>query len=170
MSLLGKNTDINKTIDLFNNKKVNFIVMIKNPYMWIKSISEFEKKSIDELYVIKKIKLWNEMYSNYKKYIEDQTAYLIKYEELLKTPNQILNKLIKKFNLVRKIKNSFELEKHKLGANSDKNLGKHTNKIFYPKKYINPNINKILSKNIINIINKNIDDELMSFYNYKIEI
>lgn len=66
----------------------------------------------------------------------------------------------------KKFKYSFESEKKTLGANSDATLGKTYNKDFDKTKYINPNINKILTHNIIKSINNNIDFKLMEFYNY----
>lgn len=66
----------------------------------------------------------------------------------------------------RKFKYSFELEKKTLSANSDATLGKTYNKDFDKTKYINPNINKILTDNIIKTVNNNIDFKLMEFYNY----
>ena len=47
-----KNIDIYKTINLFKNNNVKFIVMIKNPYMWICSVSIFTKKVINRRFVI----------------------------------------------------------------------------------------------------------------------
>lgn len=173
---LKKNIEKKTTIDLFINNRVNFIVIIKNPYMWIQSICKFErsaaaasKKIKDELYVIQQIKLWNEMYLDYKQYIESGKAHLIKYEILLQEPNKVVEDLIKKFNLTRNFKNSLKLEKYELKANSDRTIGEHNNKVFDSTKYINPTISTILPKNIINIINNNIDLRLMNFYKYDLE-
>jgi hypothetical protein len=162
-----KKINVSETINLFKKNTVKFIVMIKNPYMWINSICNQYKKSVeDSSFIIKQIKIWNTLYTNYKQYIESKKAYLIKYEDLIQDPDSVLEDLIKEFNLKRKFKNSFKLETKKLKANSDANIGNCMNKDFDKTKYINPNINKILSKNIIEIINNNIDFKLMDFYNY----
>jgi hypothetical protein len=80
-----KKINIVKTIKLFQMNKINFIVIIKNPYMWIKSICNFNKKPINDIsYIIKQISTWNKYYKDYKQYIENGNAYLIKYELLLK--------------------------------------------------------------------------------------
>ena len=80
----------------------------------------------------------------------------------------MLENLIKEFNLKRQFKDSFELEQKILNANSDATLGKTYNKDFDKTKYINHNINEILTNNIIKIINNNIDFKLMDFYDYEI--
>ena len=164
-----KKINVTKTINLFKNNNVKFIVMIKNPYMWIYSICKFQKESIeDNSFIIEQIKKWNSVYTNYKQYIESKKAYLIKYENLIQDPDSILEDLIKEFNLKRKFKNSFELNTKILLANADSSIGKCYNKEFDKTIYINPNINKFLSKNIIDIINNNIDLKLMKFYDYDI--
>lgn len=161
--------NVPETINLFKINIVKFIVMIKNPYMWINSICKFNRKSVNTHSFIKRqIKIWNTLYTNYKQYIESGKAYLIKYEKLIQEPGSVLEDLIKEFNLKRKFKNSFELETKELCANSDTSLGRHNNTDFDKTKYINPNINKILPRNIIKIINNNIDFKLMDFYNYDI--
>ena len=68
----------------------------------------------------------------------------------------------------RKFKNSFELEKKQLNANTDATIGRHKNNDFDKTKYVNPNINEILTNDIIKIINNNIDFKLMDFYDYEI--
>lgn len=159
--------NVQETIGLFENKHIKFIVMIKNPYMWIMSVAGHKKNLIEnKTFVIKQIKIWNLMYSNYKHYIESEKAYLIKYEHLLKDPDSILNDLKTKFNLKRKFLNSYNLETRKLCANTDSNLGKCHKEHFDKEKYINQDINKILSKDIIELINNTIDNKLMNFYNF----
>jgi hypothetical protein len=162
------NTNINNTINLFRHRKVNFIVTIKNPYMWISSISKFENKQLTSKYVTKKINLWNKVYSNYKKYIMKGKAYLIKYETFLQNPHDELDKLKKTFNLNTKNK-VYVLEKKKLCPNTDHSIGLCLDIIFNESYYMNPDINKILTKNTIKIINDNIDTSLMDFYQYKLE-
>ena len=104
--------NVTETINLFKINKVKFIVMIKNPYMWINSICEFSKKLLnDHSFIIEQIKIWNTLYTNYKEYIESGKAYLIKYEKLIQDPESVLENLIKEFNLKRKFKDTFELEK-----------------------------------------------------------
>ena len=66
------NIEIDNTINLFKNNKVNFLIIIKNPYMWINSISKIYKKEITPEFVIEYITIWNEIYSNYKYYIENK--------------------------------------------------------------------------------------------------
>ena len=164
-----KNINIPDTINLFKNNSVKFILMIKNPYMWINSICKFEHKSLeDSSFVIEQIKTWNSLYTNYKKYIENKKAYLIKYENLIKDPYYILEGITKEFNLKRKFNSSFKLETKILHANSDINIGDCINEDFDKTKYINPDIGKVLSKNTIKIINNHIDLNLMKFYNYDI--
>lgn len=173
INTVDKNTkkiiNISKTIDLFRKNKVKFIVMIKNPYIWINSMCKMKNKSVKNiLFVIKQIEIWNTIYKNYKQYIENKKAYLIKYENLIENPKIVLEDLIKEFNLKRKLKKSYILENKKLKSNSDENIGKTSKFIFDKSIYINPSINKFLQKDIIEIINNNIDFTLMDFYNYDI--
>ena len=163
-----KNIEIDKTIDLFKNNNVNFLVIIKNPYMWIHSISIYYKKEITPSNVIKYIKGWNEIYSNYKDYIEFGKAYLVKYEKLLEHPDQILNKIKKKFNLTKKNR-EYIFENKKLYTNTDYTIGKTINEIFDKNIYIKPKISEYLSNDIIKIINENINKTLLKFYEYDLE-
>jgi hypothetical protein len=164
-----KNIDIYKTINLFKNNNVKFIVMIKNPYMWICSVSIFTKKVINRRFVIKYITHWNDIYSNYKDYIECGKAHLVKYETLLQEPHETLENIKNKYNLTKK-NLEYILENNILCANNDTNIGKTKNMLFNKNKYISPNIKNHLSNDIINIINENIDKTLMKFYEYEIVI
>jgi hypothetical protein len=163
-----KNIEIDKKIDIFAKNKVNFLVIIKNPYMWIHSVLTYKKKEITPSNVIKYIKNWNDIYSNYKDYIECGKAYLVKYETLLQHPDQTLDKIKKKFNLIKK-KSKYIFENNILSANNDYTIGKTINEIFDKNKYISPIISKYLSNDIITIINENIDKTLMKFYKYNLE-
>ena len=163
------NIEIDNTIDLFTNNKVNFLVIIKNPYMWIHSVSTILKKEITPEFVIEYITIWNEIYSNYKYYIENGKAYLVKYEVLIKQPNETLDKIKNNFNLTKK-NPEYIFENKKLSKNSDSNIGKTINVIFDKNKYIKPNISDYLSNDIITIINENIDITLLKYYEYDFEI
>ena len=159
--------EISKTINLFKNKEINFIIIIKNPYMWILSISIHKNNELTPEFVLEHIKLWNEFYSDYKEYIENDKAYLIKYEKILQKPIETLNKLANKFNLIKK--GTYTFENKKLHTNTDSGKLNTTNIIFDKTKYINPNISEYLSKDIITIINNNIDISLLKFYEYDLE-
>lgn len=164
------NIEINNIIDLFKSKKINFIVTIKNPYMWINSMSNFERKKITPEYVVDKINMWNKHYSNYKNFIENDKAYLFKYETFLKQPTEILDEIKTKFNLTKK--GDYTFEKKKLRANNDNTIrtinNSTTNILFDETIYTNLNIYKYLSKDIIKIINNRIDLTLMKFYEYDV--
>jgi hypothetical protein len=159
------NIEIYNTINLFKNNNVNFLVIVKNPYMWIKSISIFTNDDITPKFVKNYITQWNDIYSNYKDYVESGKAYLVKYETLLQEPHETLDKIKNKFNLIKK-NSEYILENNILSANSDSNIGKTKKIVFDKKKYISPNIPDYLSNDIIHIINENIDKTLMKFYNY----
>jgi hypothetical protein len=159
------NIEIYNTINLFKNNNVNFLVIVKNPYMWIKSISIFTNDDITPKFVKNYITQWNDIYSNYKDYVESGKAYLVKYETLLQEPHETLDKIKNKFNLIKK-NSEYILENNILSANSDSNIGKTKKIVFDKNKYISPNIKDYLSNDIIHIINENIDKTLMKFYNY----
>jgi hypothetical protein len=163
------NIEIDKIIDIFKNNNINFLVIIKNPYMWINSMSIYKRQQITSSFVIEYITIWNEIYSNYKYYIENERAYLVKYEELLEQPIETLDKIKKKFNLTQK-NSEYIIENNILLANGDYNIGKIKNRIFDKNKYIKPNIYQYLSNDIIRIINENIDISLLKFYNYDLVV
>ena len=161
--------DIDKTIDLFTTNKVIFLIMVKNPYMWIHSVSVYKQKEITPKFLIQYILLWNETYSNYKDYIELGKAYLVKYEELLEKTNETLDKIKNKFNLIKK-NSEYILENNVLSANNDSNIGRTKKITFNKNKYISPNISEYLSNNTIHLINENIDKTLMKYYQYDLVI
>lgn len=161
------NIDIDKTIDLFTKNNVNFLVIVKNPYMWINSISIFKNEMISSKLIKNYIRQWNETYSNYKDYIECGKAYLVKYETLLQEPNETLDKIKNKFSLTKK-NHEYILENNILHANNDSNIGRTKQITFDKNKYISPNITNYLSNDMIQFINENIDKTLMKFYDYNL--
>lgn len=169
VQITKNNIDVDKTIDLFTTKNVNFLVVVKNPYMWINSVSVYKQKEITSEFIIDNISIWNEIYSNYKYYIECDKAYLVKYETLLKEPNEVLDKIMNKFNLTKK-NPEYILENNVLHANNDSNIGKTKRIIFDKNKYISPNITNYLSNDMIQFINEHIDVSLMKFYDYELAI
>lgn len=156
-----------KIIDLFKNNNINFLITIKNPYMWIYSVSIFEKEPLTSEYVIKKIQLWNEHYSDYKNYIENGKAYLVKYETILEQPTETLDKIKKEFNLTNNHIYTFEC--NKLRANNDGTKGKTLDVLFDRTIYTKIEPSKHLTSDIIKTINNTIDITLMNFYGYNIE-
>ena len=167
VQITKNNIDIDKTIDLFTTKNVNFLVIVKNPYMWINSISVYKQEKITREFIIKNISIWNKIYSNYKDYIECDKAYLVKYETLLKEPNEVLDKIKNKFNLTKK-NPEYILENNILHANNDSNIGRTKGIIFDKNKYILPNVTNYLSNDMIQFINEYIDKTLMKFYDYNL--
>ena len=163
------NIENNNIIDLFKNNNVNFLVIIKNPYMWIKSISIFTNHAITPKFVNNYITQWNDIYLIYKYYIENKRAYLVKYEELLEKTNETLDKIKNKFNLIKK-NSEYILENNVLSANNDSNIGRTKKITFNKNKYISPNISEYLSNDIIRLINENIDKTLMKYYEYDLVI
>lgn len=159
------NIDIDKTIDLFKNNNVNFLVIVKNPYMWIHSISIFKNEIISSKFIKNYIRQWNETYSNYKDYIECGKVYLVKYETLLQEPHETLDKIKNKFSLTKK-NSEYILEDKVLKENNDSTIGKTKNITFNKSKYISPNITIYLLNDMIQIINEHIDKTLMKFYDY----
>lgn len=159
--------NITKIIDLFKNNNINFLITIKNPYMWIYSVSIFEKKQLTSEYVISKIQLWNKHYSDYKNYIENGKAYLVKYETLLEQPTETLDKIKQKFNLTNN--SVYRFERKKLRANNDGTKGKTLDVLFDRTIYTKIEPSKHLTNDIIKTINNTIDITLMNFYGYDIE-
>ena len=156
--------NVDETISLFTTKQVKFIIIIKNPYMWIKSMSEADRKPITPAFVKDHINFWNDHYSDYMKYIQNETALLVKYESLLIDPIGTMNSIKTKFNLTTN--KDYVFEKRKLLACSDSALGSTMNKICDTSRYTNLDVSKHLKKNIIELINNTIDTNLMQFYDY----
>tara|TARA_B110000971_G_C20039410_1_gene516705 strand:+ start:3334 stop:4017 length:684 start_codon:yes stop_codon:yes gene_type:complete len=161
------NIDISNTLNLYHTNKINFIIIVKNPYMWIYSMSIYKKKEITSSFVIEHINMWNKFYANYKNYIENDNVHLIRYETLIKFPTEALDIIKSIFNLTNKYK-KYMFENRELKPNDDTSVGLCKNKIFDKTIYINPNINNYLTKNIISLINTNIDIALMDFYAYRL--
>jgi hypothetical protein len=162
-------TSASATINLFATNTVKFIVMVKNPYMWIDSMCRHRRRPLgDHAFIVEQIKAWNTLYADYKQHIESGKAHLIKYEDLIENPDKVLGDVMTKFGLKRKFANRFHLESKHLLPNTDSGIGCCTNQVFNKMKYINPNIHKVLPKNVINAISSNIDSQLMGYYNYDI--
>lgn len=168
-TITKKKINIENTINLFKNNLVNFIILIKNPYLWIYSMSNFENQKITSRYVKKRINTWNFYNKKYKIHIENNNAYLVKYEDLIKNPEETMNNIKLKFNLNQK-NNVYKFEKNELHANGDASIGKIKNKKFKNDHYLNEElyIKKFLEKDIIKLINNTIDKSLLEFYQYNL--
>jgi hypothetical protein len=156
-----------KLIKLFRLNKVKFIIMIKNPYKWLLSVLKHKGKEINENNIKLELKDWNLKYKNYKYHLENGTALLIRYEDLLENRNLILNKIKNKYKLNKKSVNYKNINKI-LNANFDCNLGKTKNKIFNKKEFYLDNSNKLFSDEILQVINENINKNLLNYYGYKL--
>ena len=66
----------------------------------------------------------------------------IKSETLLQETDKILKDIEKKYNLERKYEDSFKLQKNKLAACVDIDIGRCYDKIFDPSIYINTQIDQ----------------------------
>jgi len=161
------NIKIEETVNLFANNKVHFIITVRDPYRCISSFSEWDKTEITPEFLIRYVTNWNKLYFNYKCYIECQKAFLIKYEELLQQPNQIMDKIKSNFNLIKR-QSEYIFENKKLLANSDSCIGRTSNIVFKTDEYLKQNIFKLLSSESIKIINDNINIQLLKFYDYKL--
>lgn len=159
---------INVTLDLFSQGRVKFVVMIKNPYLWMVSVCRFEFKKQTRENVIKFVKMWNDTYANYKKHIENGDAIFINYEDVLRDLN-VLQILEDKFGLEKK-HDKFVNIKNQMDANSDCNLCGTTGHVFNKKNYYTNNddsIKKYVGNDIINIINEYISEDVLLFYGYQ---
>lgn len=162
---------------LFDQKKIIYLICVKNPYTWIDSYLNYYGnnkpwlKQLDrtEENIIYATKLWNSRYKNYSKYIKEGSAYVVIYEEILDNYNDFLRKMMKKFNLKKKEKNFINIEK-KLRANSEDTIGRVGFKKFDKKDfYLQSPIDKIYKEKEFNLINKYLDNDLLKFYGYKVQ-
>jgi hypothetical protein len=136
--------------------------------LWVKSLSKFENKGLTVEYAKKSIMIWNKYYSNYMDFIKKGRAYLVKYELLIKYPVEEMNKLKEYFRLEKK-ELTYAFEKKKMRPNDDSTIGCTHNFLFQNSDYYREEskyIPQLLSKEIIDVINEELDKSLMEFYGY----
>jgi hypothetical protein len=163
-------------------KKILFITLTKNPYSWLISLyrrpyhqyysgkPDFEKFLNSTWKTVKRenaqkvfsnpIELWNKKNRSYITLKQNFPTINLRYEDILKNPEEITERIKNKFNLNMK-KDEF----YNIIESTKKD---QTNYFFYKKYYLNEEWKKNLSNNCIKIINENIDKDLLDYYNYKI--
>lgn len=145
-------------IDLFSNKQVNFLCIVKNPYNWLISYKKFLDLTKKKFELVNSVNLWNDIYLNYI----NNDITIIRYEDLLNNFNKTLLLIKDKYDLKSKTKN-FINENKVLKRNADKNIGETLNEKFINKKI---NIKEYFSSKELKIINKTLNKDLMKKFNY----
>jgi hypothetical protein len=161
--------------------KISFITLTKNPYSWLISLyrrpyhqyytekPDFETflnstwKTVQRENAQKvfnnPIELWNKKNRSYIILKQDLPTINLRYEDILRNPEEIIEQIKNKFNLYTK--------KDRFNNIVESTKKDQTNYFFYKKYYLNEDWRKNLSDNCIKIINKNIDKNLLEYYNYK---
>lgn len=153
---------------------VLYLCLVKNPYSWVMSMHKrpFQHEILKELNFSDFLKysygdyrnpivMWNAKYNSYLKlaeYVEHHE--IIKYEDLLQNPNEILMNISKKhdFKINGIFRNMNNLLTHKHGI---------TKRSFHKDHYINEKWVKKFHPKHIEFINQYLDKELMEKFNYK---
>jgi len=155
-------------IQLFREEKVDFLIHVENPYLWIISLINLgESKEITNEKVLKHSKEWSSTYRKYRQYLKDDIAYLIRYEDVIKDPSLFLKKIQDKFGLTPK-KETFENINNIVLPMHESEKRKFDDYMMFNKKnyYLNPDVKKIFTEEQIHLINKNLDEELMKYFGY----
>lgn len=179
-----KHREIINPENLINSKlakRTVFITLTKNPYSWLLSLykrpyhqsiqsdQSFEsflttkwvtnKRESNRNEYKNPIDLWNIKNLSYLSLGNEFNVMHIKYEDLLKNPEILLNKLATDFNLKLKNETIVNFE----SSTKDKSKDNSYYKNYYGKELWK---NK-LTKESIEIINKQLDSYLMDYFDYK---
>lgn len=139
------------------NKSIDFIVIIKDPYYWHNSIKKFAKQKYDFHQQFTK---YNTLYGAYIDLLENNTPFFkrglyMRYEDILKNPGLALEK----------IQEFYGYESHNGGwfnpvkVFMSPDFGEERKKFYFKP--------PPLDKSQIHKINKMIDDKIFKYYGYK---
>lgn len=155
-------------------QNVLYLILVKNPYSWIMSMHKrpFQHEILKDLSFSDFLKysygdyrnpivMWNTKNNSYLRMSEYVDHHeIIKYEDLLQNPNEILIGISQKHNF--KINGTFRnvnnLLTHKHGI---------TKRSFHKEHYLNEEWVKKFQPKHIDVINQYLDEELMKKLNYK---
>jgi hypothetical protein len=170
-----------KKMRIYSNDLL-FLTISKNPYSWLLSLfrrAYHQKKMTDSFEDFlttpwetvarersrkefeNPIVMWNEKNRSYLDLNRDGVACMnLKYEDLLKDPKKVIDDIISTFSIRRK-QGSFM---NCLLSTKDKGKKDYN---YYRKYYLQEQWREKLDTNIINIINKYLDAEIMERFDYK---
>lgn len=163
------------------SRNLSFVTITKNPYSWLLSLhrnpyhhyhsrkQDFEtfltsawktlpQENAPEM-ISSPVELWNIKNSSYLQLKDHLPTFNIRYETLINEPGQSLELLSKNFAYKWKV-SRFKNREHST-KEKDKDLN------FYRDYYLNEKWKEKLSSGLISIINDQLDDNLMKYFNYQ---
>jgi hypothetical protein len=182
-TIIWKHTIIDNVVVRNKIKNVLKIVMVRDPYFWLRSLEKkrytFESKSknpddINKLLVkpcklrthkfSNCVQLWNYYYKNYLKFLSKDRTLYISYEQLIFEPEKVINVLSEYIRLkpTYQMKDIITI----MRTPSNKRAKNHKDAVAYNK---NTNNRKnVYHPSIQTFIQKNLDKELMKIFGYQI--
>ncbi|HCQ28776.1 MAG TPA: hypothetical protein DIU39_00720 [Flavobacteriales bacterium] len=153
-----------------------YLILVKNPYAWLRSMHRkpYHQEQLKQLSFNQfiefpygdyenPVKMWNAKYRAYLHMNEYAKNFaLIKYEELLETPEEILSGLKEKFNLKTTLYWFSDIQ-HQLTNNHGE-----LKKKFHKNYYLKEKWKSEYKPETIALVNKYIDNDLMQQFDYKI--
>lgn len=145
------------------NSGLTYLIHIKNPYSLFVSHKKFMKQSTYN------VKYWcnkfNHSYEKYFNLLKEKSGIIIKYEDLLINPKNILLKISEKYSL--EIKENIYIEDKIVNPGSDWNVP--VGKMKFDKSYyLDEKYLKDISEKELNSISRFINWEMISFLDYRI--
>lgn len=164
-------------------KKILIITITKNPYSWLLSLYKrpYTKKNPAtnfDSFIVNNWKtegrenspkhyknpiiLWNKKNESYIEMNKIKTLYSVnlRYEDILKNPEIILDNLSKRYNLVRKTKD-FQIITGSVKKEKQKDY------FYYKDYYLNERWKNEITKHQYEVINTYLDQKIMSYFGYK---
>jgi len=175
-------SELSSIKQVYETGQMKYTVCLKDPYSWLVSYSKYEAreslisrsilsfKGINRKKLTDYISLWNDRHRNWSELLKDNpNATMIRYEDILKKPDSTLQKLSVFFNL-EKI-DHVVMPEFALSRNPEEvgKLPKHEDKTFNKTDYyLNKEYLKYFQEDDLKLIEKNIDNDLVSYFGYEI--
>jgi hypothetical protein len=182
-TIIWKHTIIDNIVVRNKIKNVLKIVMVRDPYFWLRSLEKkrytLESKSrnpndINQLLVkpcklrthkfSNCVQLWNYYYKNYLNLLSKDRTLYISYEQLIFEPEKVINVLSEYIQL----KPTYEMKDiiTIMRQPSNKRAKNHKDAVAYNKN--SNNRKNVYDPSIQTFIQKNLDKELMKIFGYQI--
>jgi len=168
LSLFKRPYHLQYNFNIFKEPKYWLLSLFKRPYHYSAKKWTFEKFLTSRWHTTKRenaphifdnpITMWNRKNVSYIELNKLFPTANIKYEDLILNPEKTIDTIASKFKLTKKHSKLENFVKSTKGDAKDFS--------FYQKYYLEEKWRKELSKESIDIINKNIDEKLLEYYYY----
>ena len=163
------------------SRNLSFITLTKNPYSWLHSLyrkpyhqylsnkQDFEnfltapwgsvgRENVAGV-IPSPVELWNIKNASYIQLVNKLPVLALRFEDLLEDPQQVMESICEAFSF------QWKVYKFRNYDQSTKESSKDSD--FYRDYYLNEQWKAEFSPKLTTIINKRIDDDVMSYFNYK---